>query len=216
MHHKRSPLTSGRTVLWRTIPFLFISPIVSTFAPGYDLAIYLSVLYAFLLILLYQYRRLCHEWSVASWTSKVPMLSTDEVTAWYQTTQSKDSSDKSDLSGDSLEKAAAAAFQAAVEEFARKNKARISKKEDTLVAEAASGLPFALWLLEKESPSPSKKAATKKDSEMFSKIWLAKVAQAMKNAQQLSQGLKEHSIFVLYRYGKYDVGTLLLDKQHLI
>jgi hypothetical protein len=209
MHRKRAPLTSGRTVLWRTIPLLFISPIASTFAPGHDLAIYLSVLYAFIFVLLYQYRQLCHEWSVATWTSKVPVLSTDEVTAWYQTTQLKGSEEtKSELNGESLDKAAAAAFQAAVEAFTRKNRGRISDDEDTLVAEAAIGLPFALWLLEKESPSPSKKTTTKHDTEMFSKVWLAKVAQAMKNAQQLARGLKEHSVFVLYRYSKYDVGVL--------
>jgi hypothetical protein len=210
MHRKNAPLTSGRTILWRTIPFLFVAPLVSTFVPGHDLVIYLSCLYAFLLILLYQYRQLCYEWSVSTWTAKVPVIKTEEVTNWYKEEKlSNSEGEKSELTGDALDKAAAVAFQAAVEGFSQGQMINRNKLQDCLVAKASHGLPFALWLLEKESPSPAKKSIKdiKKDSEMFSKIWLAKVEQALKNTQQLAQGLKEHSVFVLFRHGKYDVST---------
>jgi hypothetical protein len=204
MHRKGAPLTSGRTVLWRTIPFLFISPIVSTFVPNHDLTIYLAVLYAFLLLLLFQYRNLCHEW--ATWTAKVPVIKTDEVTAWYKTTAA---TSLDELTGDALVKAATNSFQEAVDAFSRNQKINGRKVDNPLVSKAAAGLPFALWLLEKETPSQDKKVkrSAKGESELFTKIWLSKVEQALKSTQQLAQGLKEHSVFVLFRYGKYDVRT---------
>lgn len=201
MHRSGAPLTSGRTVLWRTLPFLFVSPTVSIFVPHHDLPIYLSVLYGFLLLLLIQYRNLCHEWN--NWTNRVPIIKTDEVIAWYQTMQAESEYETEELKGDALSKAATAAFQDAVEAYN-------AKERNPLVSRAAKGLPFALWLLEKESPNPDKNAKkkAKKDVDRWSKIWLSKVEQALKSTQQLAQGLKEHSVFVLYRYGQYDVGSL--------
>lgn len=198
MHRSGSPLTSGRTVLWRTLPFLFISPILSLLVPHHDLPIYLSVLYAFLLLLLIQYRNLCHEWN--NWTNRVPIIKSDEVIAWYQTIVAEGECESAELKGDALSKAATTAFQDAVEAYN-------GKEHDPLVSRAAKGLPFALWLLEKESPNPDKNAKkkAKRDVERWSKIWLSKVEQALKSTQQLAQGLKEHSVFVLYRYGQYDV-----------
>lgn len=63
MHQQDSPLTSGRTVVWRNIPILLLSPLISSFVNGHDLEIYIPILYTFLLSLIYQYRKLCHEWS---------------------------------------------------------------------------------------------------------------------------------------------------------
>jgi len=177
---------------------------------GHDLPIYLSVLYSFLLILLFQYRNLCHEWT--TWTSKVPALKADDVNVWYKSKVAKDVEEgDEDLSGDALSKVATAAFQEAVYSFLRKQTMGLNRSEDALVAKAAEGLPFALWLLEKESPSPEKKTKKKfgNDSDLFTKIWLSKVEQSLKNTQQLAQGLKEHSIFVLFRYGKYDVSSTI-------
>jgi hypothetical protein len=168
MHRKGSPLTSGRTVLWRTLPFLFVSPILSTFIHGHDLPIYLSVLYTFLLILLFQYRNICHEW--ITWTSNVPVLKTDDVNTWYKNSIVKGAvAGDEEPSGDALSKAATTAFQEAVHSFIRKQKLGINKSEDAIVVKAAKGLPFALWLLEKESPSPDKKRTKSlgNDSELF-------------------------------------------------
>jgi hypothetical protein len=203
MHRKGCPLTSGRIVLWRTFPFLFISPIVSTLVLGHDLLIYLVVLYVFLIILLVQYRNLCHEWS--TWTTKVPVISMEEITAWYEATLPELNDEKRPvLTGDALNKAAQVAFQLAVEAQGRGIRILSSKKSDSaLVTKASKGLPFALWLLEKENPSPAKKTDTR--PELFTKTWLTQVEQGLKNVQQLAQGLKEHSIFILFRQGRYDV-----------
>jgi hypothetical protein len=207
MHRSGSPLTSGRAILWRTLPFLFISPVLSIFVPNHDLPVYLSVLYVFLLLLLIQYRNLCHEWN--SWTNKVPVIKTDEVIEWYKIHVAAENNDETEeLTGDALSKAATTAFQNAVEAY--KGKGITNRHdEDPLVARAAEGLRFALWLLEKESPNPDKNAKkeAKRDVEQWSKIWLSKVEQALKSTEQLARGLKEHSVFVLFRYGQYDVSV---------
>src|SRR5690349_18037197 len=81
MHQHGSPLTSGRTVLWRTLPILCISPVVSTYVPGYDLQIYLAVGYGFVTLLLVQYRGLCHEW--INWTDNVVKFTEKDIVQWY-------------------------------------------------------------------------------------------------------------------------------------
>jgi hypothetical protein len=165
------------------------------------------VLYVFLLLLLIQYRNLCHEWN--NWTKKVPVIKTDEVIEWYKIHVAAENNDETEeLTGDALSKAATTAFQNAVEAY--KGKGITNRHdEDPLVARAAEGLRFALWLLEKESPNPDKNAKkeAKRDVEQWSKIWLSKVEQALKSTEQLARGLKEHSVFVLFRYGQYDVSV---------
>src|SRR5215469_8217299 len=94
MHHKDCPMTSGRFVLWRTIPFLAISPILSSLINGHDLIIYLAVLYGFLLLLLFQYRNLSHEWS--TWIDKVPHIKENDITRWYRNQLDMDSDSSSD------------------------------------------------------------------------------------------------------------------------
>jgi hypothetical protein len=205
MHRQHSPLTSGRVVLWRTIPFLAISPLITTFLPGHDIPIYLAVLYAFLLLLLIQYRNLCHEWS--SWSSRVPRTTAKDVSDWYQNQITTDyDGEKCVLVNEALERAAQSAFQAAVDDLLR-NRTQRGTTIDPLVIEAAKGLPLSLWLLEKENPIPAKKAVNKAEasSELFTTIWFSKVEQALESQQKLVQGLKEHSTFVLFRHGKYDV-----------
>lgn len=129
----------------------------------------------------------------------------EEVTAWYQATLPEEpDEDVPVLTGDALNKAAQIAFQLAVEEYGRGKKSiSLNKLNMNLVIKASKGLPFALWLLEKENPSPAKKIDTR--PELFTKTWLVQVEQALKNVQQLAQGLKEHSIFILFRQGRYDV-----------
>jgi hypothetical protein len=204
MHHKQSPLTSGRVVLWRTIPFLFISPILTTFLNHHDLLIYLPVLYTFLLLLLFQYRALCHEW--ATWPSKIPTIKEEDIVTWYIERMSNDSSEeKLVATSEAVVKSAQRAFREEVANVEREalNSNR-KAKPDNLVAEVAQGLPFAIWLLEKDNLSKP----ISETSEPFTKSWLVRLDQALQTQQGLVQGLKEHSIFMLFRHGKYDVSML--------
>lgn len=204
MHHKDCPMTSGRFVLWRTIPFLAISPILSSLINGHDLVIYLAVMYAFLLLLLFQYRNLSHEWS--TWVDKVPHIKERDITTWYRNQTETDS----DSSGDEKDKFASfrgsdaeAFFKRASELFSSEVDAARRKKlttsGDSLVAKAAAGLPYAQWLLTKDDGSST-------TTEPFTKTWLVQLDLELKRHEQLVRGLKEHNIFILWRYGKYDLG----------
>ena len=87
MHQPGSPLRSGRLILWRTLPFLFISPLLSSFVNGHDLKIYLPVSFTFLILVLVQYRSICMEWS--SWMDNIPDISEQDIANWYNSRFSK-------------------------------------------------------------------------------------------------------------------------------
>jgi hypothetical protein len=204
MHFSGSPLTSGRVVLWRTFPILFISPLLSTFVNGYDLAIYLSVMTIFLLLLLVQYWVLCRQWS--TWARLIPKMVESDVTEWYQR-RLKGQKEKviglgPEEEGQEFKETAQLVFRAEVDDF---NRHRImafsSHAPDRLVATAAKGLPLANWLVGKGSNGASLPAA-------FSNTWFVQLDLAMKSQQQLVRGLKEHSAFFLFRYAKYDVSAM--------
>ena len=204
MHHKTCPMTSGRFVLWRTFPFLSISPILSSLLNGHDLLIYLTVLYGFLLILLFQYRNLCHEWS--TWIDKVPHIKERDIITWYRNqldTDSDSSGDEKDKITKKSDNNAEAFFRRASELFSSEvhywRRKKFITSRDPLVAKAAAGLPYAQWLLTKDDGSSIV-------SKPFTKTWLVQLDLELKRHEQLIRGLKEHSIFILWRYGKYDLG----------
>lgn len=217
MHQRGSPLTSGRTVLWRTIPLFFLSPLISTFSPDYDLQIYLPVTYGFLALILFQYRGLCHEWS--NWMTKIPRLGEKDILKWYDAKENVkvaavEASLENDKEGVRVKltgqntvspevkrKMALVAFRREVEAynpgifgFGR------SKGADALVVQVAKGMPFLDWLLKKDDPARPR-------ADTLTPGWFGQVNQALKTQEQLSQGLKEHNIFILFRYARFDIGN---------
>lgn len=202
MHQTGSPLTSGRIALWRALPVLFISPIVSSFVNGNDLAIYLPVAYGFLVFTLIQYRNLCHEWSM--WMTHIPKITENEILDWYSDKAEQFArDDKSSSAGDDQAKVrsrmAREAFTKAIEEY----NGRFIKswgKKDPLVERTAKGLPYAAWLLRKDDgPIP----------DPFTTAWFPQLKTAIDRHKQLVRGLKEHSIFILFRLAKNDIGVNL-------
>ncbi|KAM7186124.1 hypothetical protein V8F20_011530 [Naviculisporaceae sp. PSN 640] len=217
MHQKGSPLTSGRVVLWRTIPLLLVSPVLSSFVNGHDIAIYLGVGYGFLLLVLYQYRRLCHEWM--SWLDKIPQFTEKDIMEWYtarfrrerqsgSTTQVSVISDSTETgNGDSLRLTAIRAFREAVTAYPqgmihRPEGLSYLNTNNELVQKVARGLPFIEWALKADLGDDTQK----NELEVFSVPWFAQVVEALKKRRQMVQGLKEHSIFMLYRYARLDIG----------
>ena len=135
MHQRGSPLTSGRTALWRTIPILAISPILSSLVNGHDLQIYLPVMYGFLFATLIQYRKLCHEWS--AWLTKVPRLTATDVEEWYSAKLGETSSDSNstmDSETESLTVLSQRAFAESVQAYTQRR--RGAPATDPVVARA--------------------------------------------------------------------------------
>jgi hypothetical protein len=196
MHQKGSPLTSGRTVLWRTIPVLFISPLLSTFVNGHDLAIYPPVMYGFLALALYQYRRLGREWS--AWTSKVPILTEKDVVDWYSSKLPSESSDDQSEKTKDISKIAKEAFRVAVKSARRGGSGSTTNGSDPTVSRVARGMPYADWILKKECVDMDV-------PEDFSTQWFTLLTDGLKRQKQLVRGLKEHNVLMLFRFARYDV-----------
>lgn len=216
MHQNGSPLTSGRTVLWRTIPTFFIAPLLSTFFPDYDLQIYLPVSYLFLVLILIQYRALCHEWS--TWLDKVPRVSEKDVLSWANAKQQAETEQgasatstkgkgevtvksEENVSPEVKKKLALLAFRREVEAYSQGVFGLgATKRADPIVARVAKGMPFLDWLLKKDDPARPR-------ADTLTPAWFGQVNQALKTQEQMTQGLKEHDIFFLFRYAKCDIGV---------
>lgn len=197
MHQSKSPITSGRTILWRTIPLLLVSPILSSFVNGHDLEIYLPVTYAFLFLALYQYRRLCHEWS--GWMAKIPKLTEPEVLKWHKDNAPPTEAEGSEDQAKQTDKSAQEALRKAVESHQRGIK---NRQNDDFVAKVANGMPYVDWLFKKTVPNGT-------IPELFTASWFTQLGESIKQQKQLSRGLKEHNVLLLFRFAKYDLGQNL-------
>lgn len=201
MHQTGSPLRSGRLILWRTIPFLFLSPILTSFINGHDIKIYLPVSFTFLILVLVQYRSICMEWS--SWMSNIPDISEKDIADWYNSRYSKTetASDSDSLtSGRSIPDATImqAEFRKAVNSHLRSRFRFKDKEIDSVVARIAKAMPYINWLFVKEFPKGNPPVD-------FSSEWLNSLAEAKNRQKQLCRGLKEHNPLLLFRTARYDV-----------
>lgn len=203
MHRLGCPLTSGRTAMWRCIPILLISPILTTFVNGHDLLIYLLIIYTFIITLLVTFRNLLHEWT--TWLLKVPSVKEKDLMTWYS---NKMKDEKSVLESDSQKLAADArlALRQEVHKYRNRNLFRKLFKDergtDPFVRKMGIGHPYALWLLEKEAGGADL-------PESYTTTWFVQLELAFANQRQLMRGLKEHSPFITFRYSKYDVSNFV-------
>lgn len=205
MHRLGCPLRSGRIAMWKCIPILFISPILTTFVNGHDLLIYLLIVYTFIVVLLVTFRNLLHEWT--TWLAKVPSAKEKDLMAWYTSMIKKETG--LDPSGSSQEVAADArkSLERQVNDFRTRGLFSqifgTSQDVEPFVKQMAVGHVYATWLLEKE-------AGGAELPEIYTTTWFVQLELAFANQRQLMRGLKEHSPFITYRYSRYDVGTSYL------
>lgn len=202
MHRDGAPFKSGRTALAQSMLITLASPIITTFVNGHDVLIYLLILYTFLTVLLFNYSRLCLEWS--SWPEKIPIVKEQDIIKWYSERVGEDNQDieKSSLLPEVKEKmeskeGLAEAASAKLASLLNSKNPKLIAKDDFL-KKIAIGHPYVVWLLEKESngqPLPAPYTST----------WLVQTKLALTNQQQLNRGLKEHSPFLLFRNAKYDL-----------
>lgn len=202
MHRDDSPLPSGRGALYKCMPILLISPVVSTFVNGYDIVIYLMIIYVFVFTLLFTFRRLCRDYS--SWLDKVVLVKETDVVAWYENMHAMDHKTDSESSGSNDESSLSTRARAMLmQQIQATNSKRWwrrsqSNTEDPFVKKLAEGYGFAMWLLLKDD-------AEAKLPEPYTSTWLVQLELVLKNQRQMERGLKEHSPFILYRYSKFDV-----------
>ncbi|KAF4946020.1 hypothetical protein FGADI_11524 [Fusarium gaditjirri] len=203
MHLHEAPLTSGRKVILQTLPILLLSPLISSFVNGHDLAIYLPVMYTFLFVIFLRYRRLCQEWS--NWMENVPKFTQKDILEWYSIKLISDNPEE-EFGQDSAKEVdsemAQVAFASAVTAHTRHTQDAEALGPDPLIRRVSEGMPYIDWLLKKTSPSAASEPK-------FTTAWFTQLAEATNQQQQLRRGLKEHNIFILFRLAKYDIGQNL-------
>ncbi|KAF5664992.1 glycosyl transferase [Fusarium heterosporum] len=205
MHLHGAPLTSGRKVILQTLPILLISPLISAFVNGHDLQIYLPVMYAFLVIILVRYRRLCHEWS--GWMENIPKFTNKDILEWHtmrrDTEKPKQDSDEASVDAADGEVARLTFTAAVIANIRRTHEANLSYSiSDSLVRRVSAGMPYIDWLLKKTSSG-------KTSPPMFTTAWFTQLAESTNQQQQLRRGLKEHNSFILFRLARHDIGQNL-------
>jgi hypothetical protein len=205
MHKEGSPFPSGRLVLGKCLSITLISPILTSFVNGHDVLIYLLVLLLFLVVLIWQFARLCDAW--ISWPEKVTLLKESEILAWYERTFGSEDivipiSEKPTTRKQPAKSQVALAsstLMKCIENKLSKVPTSKLKDDDAFVNRLAEGHKYVVWLLEKESNGEPLPAP-------YSSTWLVQTKLALTNQQQLIRGLKEHSPFLLFRNAKYDIG----------
>ncbi|KAF7558003.1 hypothetical protein G7Z17_g335 [Cylindrodendrum hubeiense] len=200
MHQHDSPIMSGRRMFLQNMLILLLAPLISSFVNGRDLEIYLPVMYAYLLVSLYRYRRLCHEWS--NWMDNIPKFSHKDILEWYAARLDPDTNNTDPNDQESL---ALQTFNAFLESFQRRTKDSSSSGvlSDPFVSRVAKGLPYIDWLFRKTNPN--------KDDhpDMFSTAWFTQLGESKNQQLGLVRGLKDHNVFTLFRLARYDIGQTL-------
>lgn len=203
MHRPDSFLSSGRVEMWKFIPFLFISPVLTVFVSHWDLPIYLSVIYGFTFAILTAFRRLCHEWT--TWHLRIPSVTEKDMIQWFR----KRCPDQHDTDDAILATAARVALTAAVYQIENQEPFWSLWNRRIQVDEFAGPIADNRRVIEYLLATHSGGSET---PELFSSTWFVQFELALNNKKQMMRGLKEHSAFIHYRYSRYDVSGLATTK----
>jgi glycosyltransferase involved in cell wall biosynthesis len=195
-----SKFQSGRKTIITTVPILFLSPILSLWF-NHDIIIYVSVLGAFVLTLLYRTRRLMASWT--TWYSEVPLVTDAEVTEWFLKCKSIEpgTAEAKDLaSGPEPRRTLEAAV---LQECNRKPWTKQS--QDPLVVKLATGYAATRFILGwycryRRSPMPL----------AYSGTWNLTLKTAVDSFRNMQKGLRIHNAFLHWRNTGSDVASGLL------
>ncbi|KAH8683480.1 hypothetical protein BGZ61DRAFT_590307 [Ilyonectria robusta] len=199
MHQLNSPITSGRSVLLQNMPLLLLSPLISTFVRNHDLEIYIPIMFTYVFLTLYRYRRLCHEWS--NWMDNIPKFAQKDIIEWYTARLAPESCDEDIKDQDAL---AVETFVAVLESYQRRTReAKVARVfADPFIGRIAKGMPYVDWLFKKTNPNGDHPDA-------FSTAWFTQLNESKNQQSMLVRGLKDHNVFTLFRLARYDVGQTL-------
>lgn len=198
MHRDGAPLPSGRTVLWKSLPILVISPLITMFVHGHDIIVYIVVIYVFLTVLYINYRLLCAEWS--QFHTKIKCIDDKQVVKWYQAASTEVEHEVDyEVARSALERAVIQAREPSYLDTIRSYFGRKSISSD-LVSDLAPGIEYSRWLLAKDA-GPGGSAPPP-----YSSAWNNQLKGSLNTYQNFIRGLKEHSAFLQFRYAKNDIG----------
>ncbi|KAF3911696.1 hypothetical protein AA313_de0203910 [Arthrobotrys entomopaga] len=204
-HRDGAPLPSGRKVLAKSMIILAISPIVTTFVNGHDVAIYLPICYVFLFTLLWNYRKLCITW--ATWLDNIVMIDDNKILDWWA--EEYASGNKMAVPKDDEGARSALLEKARSMLLKRVRSADLHKhgiltrwlplRETPFVKKLVHGYRESVWLLKKDAYGAD-------IPEPYTPTWHVQLKVSLNTQRLFVRGLKEHSPFQLWRYSKYDIG----------
>lgn len=181
---------SGRPVILMIIPFLFISPITAIFVPGYDIYIYLSVLYVFIFLLALGTRHTASKWT--TWHQNIKPISDKALKEWYIKTHK----DGDDHAFDGMtDPAALKISRTAMIEAIKKVRSGIRHKcQDPTIKSLAESYDATIFLLQWYSgysgtPLPMP----------YSSTWNMQIKVALDTLKQMQTGLRLHNAFIHWR-----------------
>ncbi|KAJ9650340.1 hypothetical protein H2201_009307, partial [Coniosporium apollinis] len=194
-----SSFGNGRVVIICLIPLLSISPIVTTWVTGYDSIVYLTVLFIFVLALLFGTRRVAARWVI--WLQSVAPTSDKEISEWYSRTASPDKvAALEKLSGP-------AALQVAREKLCegvaaeRKRRSWTKATKDPLVEKLANCWEATIFLLDWYC-----RISDVKRPLPYSSTWNLQVGVAKDSLLQQQKGVRLHNAFILWRNAGDEIG----------
>ncbi|EDO01996.1 hypothetical protein SS1G_04472 [Sclerotinia sclerotiorum 1980 UF-70] len=181
---------SGRPVILTILPLLFISPITTIFAPGYDIYIYLSVLYVFIFSLALGTRHIASKWT--TWHQKIENISDKALKEWYI----KAHKGGDDHAFDRMTDPAALKISrtAMIEEITKVRSGFLHKCQDPTVKSLAESYDATIFLLQWYSgysgtPLPMP----------YSSTWNMQIKVALDTLKQMQTGLRLHNAFIHWR-----------------
>jgi hypothetical protein len=194
LHWGDHPLPSGRTAVGKCLMLLLVSPIVTTYVHGWDIAVYLPMLAIFTVTLYITTFRLLATWT--NWLADCPTPKDDDILDWYARSFG-DGTHESVFAG----LTAPGALERARLEFSaqvtRERHRRFWQKptQDPFVAEIAAKQHLTSAILKWYSghfhafiPLP------------YSSTWALQSKVALDTLRSFDKGLAPHSAFILWRH----------------
>lgn len=182
--------SQGRPVIVSVIPILFISPVACIWIHGHDIYIYLSVLYAFILLLLLGTRRTLSRWG--TWYLEIEKITDQDLRNWFiKARQSGDESSIAHLTDPGVLKLARTAIlkqvKAELSRFAKSCK-------DPFVQKLARSYHATVFLLEWYSTYSGTPLPIH-----YSSTWNMQTKVALQTLKQLQTGIRLHNAFIHWR-----------------
>lgn len=181
---------SGRPVILMIMPFLFISPITAIFVPGYDIYIYISVLYVFIFLLALGTRHTASKWT--TWHQKLESISDKALKEWYIKTRKGE--DEHAFDGMTDPAALKLSRTAMIVEITKVRSGFRHKTQDSTVKSLADSYDATIFLLQWYSgysgtPLPMP----------YSSTWNMQIKVALDTLKQMQTGLRLHNAFIHWR-----------------
>ncbi|PYH93800.1 glycosyl transferase [Aspergillus ellipticus CBS 707.79] len=197
-----STFLSGRKIIFACVPILFISPIVTTFT-GHDSAIYLAVIYVFIITLLFGLRSVASKW--VTWYQSLRRTDDTEIRKWYVATHgNNDEKVFGSLSDPAVLKLSREALLKDV--LAEKQRGFFTRPtNDTLVLELAKDWDATNFLLDwycryADVPRPIP----------FSSSWNIQTKVGLDVLRSSQKGIRLHNAFIQWRQSSREIGCGVL------